>query len=172
MLVIQHRSKFCRSEAEYRAEEHVPFTFMVENDMDQKITELRPFFLHWFLQGTRRYMQHRFTQLPKQVEDWKTQLVQGYDTVGTFISEKLIQTHDKDDHVQRAVLYDAYRDAYPEENNRKTSMGKRKWFYQMQKHMGSNEESGFYTQKKVIIDGCGPKVPRKDVWIKWRMVTE
>lgn len=169
MLVVQHRSKFCHSEEEYEAEKHVQYTFMIDPDMGNKITQLRPYFLRWFLDGVVMYMRHRFTQLPPQVEEWKTQLVKSQDTVAAFVAERLVKTGDESHHVQRAILYREYTEAFPEERNKKTALGKNKWFEQMQRHLGSDHKAGFHDMKRVCVDG--KKVSRHDVWLGWQGVS-
>ena len=95
-------------------------------------------------------------------------IVQSHDTVGAFVAERLVKTGDDNDHLQRAALYIAYRDAYPEERNKKLALGKHKWFEQMQKHLGSSETDGYFKQKKIKVDD--KSVPKKDVWLGWQLV--
>lgn len=84
-----------------------------------------------------------------------------HDTVKAFVEDSLEHTGGQDHYVERSTLYEAYKAAYPEEKVKKTSLGKRKWFDQLQKHLGSD---GYFLRKKVA------NLQRREVWLGWTQV--
>lgn len=172
LIVLQHRSKFCTSSEEFQAERQTPHTFMADPDMASKMRDLRPYTLRWFLEGLQRYHDVGFSELPEQCTAWKDALVKTHDTVGAFVSERLQKTDLAVDYVQRSELYREYKEAYAEERNPKTSLGKQKWFEQMKRHMGQDQETGFFTRKKVKVQHQQHMIPKKDIWIGWTMCSD
>lgn len=52
----------------------------------------------------------------------------------------------KGDFVKRIHLYEAYKQAFPEERVKRTALGKRKWFQQLQTHLG---QDGYFPEKSM-----------------------
>jgi len=84
-----------------------------------------------------------------------------HDTVKAFVEDSLEHTGDPAHYIERSTLYEAYKVAYPEEKVKKTSLGKRKWFDLLQKHIGSE---GYHAHPR-LSNGKRPR----DVWFQWQM---
>ena len=164
LLVLSHRSRFCESDQQYEEEKHNPHTFKARSDMKAKITEWRPYLLRWFAAGCRRYLAEGFNNIPQECLAWKAQLVERQNSVKCFCKERLERSTDPHAYVDRSMLYEAYKTSYPEERNKKTCLGKRKWFQQLQACLGPKD---YHERKAVGPENC--KQQRRDVWVGWTL---
>lgn len=82
--------------------------------------------------------------------------------VRRFVNKSLIKTGRMVDHVQRAVLHQAFT----AENH---MMGKDRFFEIRLVCLGDNRQAGYFKQKKVTINN--KKCPRRDIWLGWVMQT-
>lgn len=161
MLVLHHRSRFCETQGQMQEElKSSPHTFMADPNLDDKLQRWRPYLLRFFLKGCELYHDEEFSKIPASCTTWKKELVKQHDTVKGFVDDSLECTGNDEDFIERSHLYEAYKMAYPEEKNKKTALGKRKWFDQLQTHLGSD---GFFERKKK-----GGAFHR-DIWIGWRV---
>ena len=165
LLVLSHRSRFCESDQQYEQEKHKPHTFKARSDMKAKIKEWRPYLLRWFLAGCQQYLADGFNNIPQECLAWQKQLVERQNSVTCFCKEHLEPSEDPHAYVDRSMLYEAYKAAYPEERNKKASLGKRKWFQQLHAYLGAE---GYHERKLVGPEHC--KQQRRDVWVGWAMV--
>lgn len=159
MLVLQHRSRFCTSQEEYEQTKHIPNTFLSNPNMTEKLMAWRPYLLLWFLEGLKMYRQNGFAKLPAQCQQWRRELVGSQDTVGAFVAESVKHTGNLSDFVDKTVLYQCYTAMYPEERNKKTALGKRKFEDQLLLHMGTDN---FYEGPKKIP---GAPILKRKVWL-------
>lgn len=159
MLVLHHRSKFCETQAQMDTEKG-PYVFLADPNLDAKLQRWRPYLLRFFIQGCVRYFQEGFTNIPEACTTWRTELVRQHDTVKAFVDDSLEHTMAQEDYIERSTLYEAYKVAYPEERVKKTALGKRKWFDQLQLHLG---QDGYFPRKKVA------NMQRREVWLGWKM---
>lgn len=165
ILVLTHRSKFCDNDKEYDDQKHLPFTFRADPDMKQNIQKWRPQLIHWFLKGLQRYCEVGFRQIPASCEEWKQALIQTKDTVLQFVEDALEKTGDINDGVDTNSLYDMYTRMFIEEKNKKTRLGKRKWFEQLQQVMTTE---GYVEDPRSMPDGSR----RRRTWLGWRTRSE
>ncbi|KAK9807745.1 hypothetical protein WJX72_007899 [[Myrmecia] bisecta] len=156
---------FCESDQRYAEEKHKPHTFKARSDMKAKIKEWRPYLLRWFLAGCQQYLAQGFNDIPLECLAWQKQLVERQNSVTCFCKEHLERSEDPHAYVDRSMLYEAYKAAYPEERIKKTSLGKRKWFQQLHAYLGAQ---GYHERKLVGPEHC--KQQRRDVWVGWAMV--
>lgn len=68
-----------------------------------------------------------------------------HDTVKAFIDDYLVKTGGVEDFIQRSDMYRSYCDSFPEEKNKKTSLGKKRFWEQFQMHMGTD---GYFERKR------------------------
>ena len=165
LLVLSHRSRFCETDRQYEEEKHKPHTFKARSDMKAKMKEWRPYLLRWFVAGCKLYLAIGFKNIPQECVAWQEQLVERQNSVRSFCKEHLEKSSDLKDHVDRVMMYDAYKYSYPEERSKKTSLGKRKWFQQVRAILGNEG----YHERHVVGEGQ-LKQQRRDVWLGWKMV--
>ena len=164
MLIVHHRSKFCESQEQLLEDNGTPHVFLADPNLDEKLRLWRPYILRFFLKGCKLYFAEGFTKVPETCVQWRKELVRERDTVGAFVEDNLQRTGNDIDFVERASMYRLYADIYPEERNRKTALGKRKWFDQLQKVLG---EDGFHELQRTMPDGS----KRRQSWSGWKMLT-
>ncbi len=160
MLVLHHRSKFCETE-EQMQQEPSPHVFLADPNLDNKLQTWRPYILRFFLRGCAAYFRDGFTKIPDACSSWRDDLVKQHDTVKAFVEDHLEHTGRHEDHIERSSLYEAYKGSYAEEKNKKTALGKRKWFEQLKVHLGDEH----YHANPRLDGGRRPR----DVWFQWRM---
>lgn len=161
MLVLHHRSKFCETEEQIQQEKG-PHVFLADPNLDTKLQRWRPYLLRYFIKGCARYFQEGFTNVPEACGAWRQELVRQHDTVKAFVDDSLEHTHKDEDYIERSTLYEVYKAAYPEEKIKKTALGKKKWFDQLQVHLGLE---GFYERKRL---GDGKR--GRDLWLGWKLM--
>lgn len=83
--------------------------------------------------------------------------------MAAFVEERLQQTHSNLDAVDSASMYEEYKHVYPDEKNKRTALGKRKWFEQLHKILGAN---GFYEAQRTMPDGS----KKRRSWLGWRII--
>lgn len=139
------------------------YTFLADPDLHDKLKTWRPYLLFWFMEGFRMYQADGFKHLSSQCQTWKQELVMSQDTVASFVADHLVKTSNTDDYIDRSSLYDTYKTLYPEEKNKKTSLGKGKWFQLLKQHLG---DEGYADSRKLYSDGNRPR----QSWCGWRII--
>lgn len=87
----------------------------------------------------------------------------GRNVVKTFVERYLMKTGKEEDYVERSSLYNIYKKSNPQEQLKKTALGKRKWFEQLQLLLGSD---GFYERRRL---GDGKRT--RELWFGWTVNT-
>ena len=89
MLVVQHRSLFCDTQAEVDAARAAgePFTFLKQEDAHMAVTPQA--MLTWALQGLGIYHEERFTAVPETCQSFKRALVDEQDEVAAWVQERV-----------------------------------------------------------------------------------
>lgn len=162
ILVLHHRSKFCDNDKEYEEQQHIPYTFPADPDMKDKIQRWRPQLFHYFYQGLEKYFEVGFRQIPASCEEWKQKLMQTKDTVAQFVEDNLEKTGDKSDAVDTNSMYEMYKGIFTQEKNKKTALGKRKWFEQLWKVM---TDDGYAEDPRLMPDGSR----KRRTWLGWKI---
>eukprot|EP00891_Asterochloris_glomerata_P005780 jgi/Astpho2/5780/fgenesh1_pg.00080_%23_41_t len=146
LLVLKHRSRFIMSADSYEQQKHIPNTFAAVVDIADKLVLWRPSLMRWLLQGHLRWRQIGFTQLPEQCRKFTEDLVGEQDTVKAFVEDSIQFSGQATDFVTRSRLWTLYKSEHPEENNKKTALGKQRWWARLQQLMPAQN---FYSDKKI-----------------------
>ena len=162
MMVVQHRARFCPTKEEYEREirANVPYTHLANPDVDEKIYgEWRSALLEWCLGGLAEYKEKGFTTLPATCDQWVKKLADEQDLVGEFVKMNLEHTGSDSDVVSQADLYQEYKRNTLEERDKKTCMGKSKFFERLKDRLGKNCFKEQHGQER-----------RRNVYLGWKFV--
>lgn len=137
IMVIQHRAKFCLTDAEYEREKFIPNTHRADPDIDDSIKgKWRSALLVWCLEGLKRYRQIGFRVIPAACQKWTQELANEQDLVRDFIMSHFAYTGNQKEYVVRSQLYQEFKLSCPEERDKRTCIGKSKFLDRIKSVLG------------------------------------
>jgi len=139
MIVVQHRARFCPTKDEYEREikAEKPYTHEANPDVDEKIHgEWRAALLEWCLGGMAAYKEKGFTTRPATCDQWVKKLAEEQDLVNAFVKTSLEYTGDTSDVLPQTDAYQVFKRNTPEERDKKTTIGKTKFFDRLKRCQG------------------------------------
>ena len=157
MLVMRARSKFLA--AEDMPVDPQPNTYEKITDFSSRLEGVKADILAWALKGLSRYWTLRLGQVPPTMRQWKRELGDSQDFVREWVDERLEHTQQRTDFVRRSELYQDYRTHTEEERDKKTAMGKSKFFHKLLLELG---EENLKSQIKTAAGSF------KDCFSGWR----
>ena len=167
LVIIHHRSRFCTNDEQYERDKHIPYTYRAEDKDTEICGSWRPYIMHWFIEGLKTWHQKSFREIPDVCREWKKGLVAVQDTVTPWIEDHLRKNESKDEnnevvhYVCKAELYNRFKDAVPEERNRKTRVGPAVFEEKLIEYLGPCLD-----RTRVKINGEKKQV--RNVWLNWR----
>lgn len=163
MIVVKHRSRFCPTIEDYNKNSHLDHTYLADNNIENKIIIWRPYLLKWCLDGLNKYYIHKFKKIPESCILLKKSIVSGQDIVKDFIDRNLIQTNDVKDYVEQVKLYDNFYKSYKEESDKKTALGKNKFYQRLKQILG---DENFREDTKCNGIRC------KKIFLNWKKIND
>ena len=76
-----------------------------------------------------RYWELRLGQAPPIMAQWRREIAGQQDLVKEWVEQALTKTGDKADFVKRSELYQSFKAATEEEREKRTALGKQKFFH-------------------------------------------
>lgn len=157
MLVIRCRSQFL-DEASMTSDPH---TFEKITDFADHLQQRRSDVLAWALAGLREYWTKGLREAPPVMEKWKQELSNSQDLVSEWIGLRLKFTGNSTDFVKRSDLYQDFKATVEEERDKRTAMGKTKFFGKLLLELGEERHRAQYKR-----DG----INTRDVFLAWSFV--
>lgn len=110
---IPHRAKFYPATDIHDYEEdiknNIPYTYMADPNIDEKLEELAPYFLEWCLEGLKVYQSEKDLILPASFREFKNETLDlnPVDTFADFVRNCIV-TGESKDYIFQAEAYKKY----------------------------------------------------------------
>lgn len=89
MLLIYHRAKFYKEQADYDKNKHKPNVHKADVNIEKKFPVWAPYFVKWCMEAREDYLANGFDHIPQSCKQWKEELKEDNDEISAFYNERL-----------------------------------------------------------------------------------